>query len=121
MNESLTVSMSRSGCSRMIAKVVVILGLGAAFGHWLTIDCEAKAAAARALTLEEYTKNFEAYRAGLVAEAYPEWLYITVGFMMALLLFGLYEVLGKLFGVVLGWTFVSKKRSVSGEPPVPTT
>jgi hypothetical protein len=75
------------------AKLILVLALGALTGVAYRRSVVADYQKYQALTLEDYTANFESYRASLYQPQYPWWGYagiVAVGFLA---LFGTYELL----------------------------
>ncbi len=102
MSGNLTIAVARTSYHRAIGKLLLVVAFGAAFGHWVAVRNNARAADARALTLESYTRNFDAYKAAAISNAHSSAIYMFAATGMALLLFGLYELLGRLLGVLIG-------------------
>jgi hypothetical protein len=78
---------------RGIAKAILIFFLGAAGGYAMVQEDQAALERAENLTLEQYTAEYQDYKAGLTAEAIPPAAnYISVWAGLGIM-FSLYEVI----------------------------
>ena len=74
------------------------------------------------ITLEEYTADFETYRAHLQGDGWPLWANIVLVGIFVVGLFGLYELLGHASGWLLATmmpirTGSDERPRTDGEPP----
>lgn len=102
MSELETITLSRSKRDVFVGKVILILVVGCVAGYFFGLDKAADLAEAQQLTLEEYTGLFEHYKADLSkgpdSAAAGIVMMVTVAFLFA----AVYELLGRLFGAVVG-------------------
>jgi hypothetical protein len=94
MPQDLTVTVSPTTRNIFLAKVLVVLLVGIAVGLWLTADSAADYRKGQALTIEEYTANYQQYRAELMHEPGPTWVDIALCIVLAVGTFGIYEAAG---------------------------
>lgn len=89
----------RSLAHRVAAKVILVAAIGAVSGVAYHRSSVADYERSQTITLEEYTADFDAYRAGLAEEQYPLWGTMALMIFAVLALFGAYELLA----AGLGW------------------
>lgn len=102
LRDQITVQVSREARNTLIGKAVCLLVFGVIAGYSYHVSVLADNARAAALTLQEYTADFEEYKAGLVQEEWPLWGHVTLLLVMLGGFFGVYEALGWVCGRVTG-------------------
>ena len=85
--------------NRLVGKLILVTLLSALAGSALAGDFASDLAKGNALTLELYTADYDAYRAGLLETTqWPTWGLAMLCFFMLGLVLVAYEVLGAAFG-----------------------
>lgn len=110
MDKHLTVTIPTSTKNRLIGKILVLLISSGCFGYWFTLDSAAQFEMGKQLTLEQYTANFDQYKAKLLS---PGRIPVPAGIFTMLIIFaiffGLYELLGLLLGLTIGKIFTPQE------------
>jgi hypothetical protein len=111
MDTRITITIPKSSRNTTIGKLLVILISGCFFGYWFSLDAKADLKKAQTLTLQEYRADFDRYKADLLT---PGDIPVAGGIFAMLLvlsiLFGLYELLGCLMGLIIGKIFNSREN-----------
>lgn len=112
----LTIRLERSTRNVLTTKGLMALNLGGLFGYLVWRSVRSAGLEAQALTLVEYTHQFEAYRNRLLESAKtPLSVYVLMGALGALALAVLYELLGRGLAALLDRTGLG--RLVAGWQP----
>jgi len=103
MNKSVTINIPTSTRNKTLGKILFIVLISGGFGYYFTIYAAAKYQAGKQLNLREYTANYEQYKAKLLS---PGPIPVPVGMFLMLIImamiFGLYELLSLLLGLMIG-------------------
>ena len=97
--------------NRVLGKTFLVVILSALLGVALTMSIAADYAKGSALTLAQYTSNFEEYRAGLLnGPRWSAWAWSMVCFLLVGGVVILYEAFGWLFaaGVARAWRDIDR-------------
>lgn len=104
-----TITIPTSSKNKLIGKILIIIISSGLFGYWYSVESGTKFAKGKQLTLEQYTANFDQYKAELLT---PGRIPVPAGIITMLIvlaiLFGLYELLGLLLGLSIGKIFTSQ-------------
>ena len=107
---------------RLLGKVVVLVALTVVLGYLAGASDAEDLERARTLSLEQYTAEFASYKEKLAADNFGMAGSIGLVGLMLFLLFASYEVIGGVFGWVLGrWIApgVSGERTLAAADPPP--
>jgi hypothetical protein len=116
MDKHLIVQIPTSTKNKLIGKILVILISGGLFGYWYSVDSAAQFAKGKQLTLEQYTANFDQYKAKLLSSrpvAPP--LGILAMLIVLAVFFGLYELLSLLLGLTIGKIITPQENDSENE------
>lgn len=102
MSDLVSVRLPRSSRNTFYGKLVLLLGLSVWAGRYFALDTAADYAKGQALTLAQYTANFEGYRAHLMGTQYSVAVGVLIFGGMIGGFFAAYEVLGSLIGALIG-------------------
>lgn len=105
MSDATSIRMSLRARNTLLAKCFLILLLSWLSGRALAKDVAADYARGEALTLEEYTAGYEAYRAELMSVDMPPAAGIIVFGVVVGGILVLYELAGAGFGMLIGKMF----------------
>lgn len=112
MDKQIRITIPTSTKNRLIGKILVLLISSGGFGYWYSVEATAQFEKGKQLTLEQYTANFDQYKAKLLS---PGRIPMPVGiFAMLIFLaifFGLYELLSLLLGLSIGKIFTPQDKS----------
>jgi hypothetical protein len=112
MDKQLTVTIPTSTKNKLIGKILVILISSGIFGYWFTLDSATQFQKGKQLTIEQYTANFDQYKAKLMSNRpMPMPLGIFAMLIVLAVFFGLYELLGLLLGLTIGKLFTPQASS----------
>jgi hypothetical protein len=107
--------------NRLLGKLILVTVLSALMGYAFAVDYASDLAKGNALTLELYTADFDAYRAGLLdAVQWPMWGLAMLSFFMLGCVVLAYEVLGAAFGWGMGKLWASGEAKAGPETPTTT-
>jgi uncharacterized ion transporter superfamily protein YfcC len=84
-----------------LGKSIVITVFGLLFGYSYDQKVRSNNVKAKALTLDNYTQGYDAYKAHLVRPEWPLWGHVALVLFTVALFFVLYELLGSIVGWVL--------------------
>lgn len=93
--DEIQIRVSAPASSIILAKCLVVLAAGTAFGWTLARQAAESVARGKALTKAAYMADFEQYRASLLNHDSGAALYVPVCIALLALTFGLYELLGR--------------------------
>ena len=110
---------------RLLGKVLVLVALTLVLGYFAGVSDAEDLERARTLTLEQYTSEFASYKEKLADDSFGMAACIGIVGFALFLLFAVYEVLGGLFGWILGrWippgASASRTLDPTAPPPGPT-
>lgn len=100
--EQITINLPQSARNRAIAKCLIIVLAGAAFGYFYHQDYYSRLQKAETLTKEQYIADFEISKAKLRDKAIPPSIAPIIGMLAACLLYGPYELLVMLVSWMMG-------------------
>ena len=103
MDKRVTITIPRSTRNIAVGKILALLISGCVFGYWFSLRSEAEFKKGQKLTLKEYTANYEQYKADLLSPGpIPMAGGIFAMIFVLSILFGLYELVGFLLGLMIG-------------------
>jgi hypothetical protein len=102
MEEEISLSIQRKSTYLIIGKIIVVILLGACFGILISESSMEDAQKAKELTKEKYMADYDNYKAGLTEDPISGWASIIVFIIFSVVIFGLYELTGKLLAWLLG-------------------
>lgn len=100
--EQITINLSPSARNRGVAKCLIILLFGFAFGYFYHQDYDSTLKKVEKLTKEQYIADFEVYKARLRDKAIPPSIAPLIGILAACLIYGSYELLVTLVSWMMG-------------------
>ena len=107
--------------NRLLGKLILITVLSALAGYALAAEFASDLAKGNALTLELYTADYDAYRAGLLESTqWPTWGLAMLSFFMLGCVVVVYEVLGAGFGWAMGKLWAPGETKAQPEAPTTT-
>lgn len=89
----------QKGFANAIGKAVTLFLISVVFAVAVESSLKADAEEAENLTREEYIANFEQYKADETDNTYMPVLMIVIVFIVAVIVAGFYELIGRLFGL----------------------
>ncbi len=100
--EQITLNLPHSARNRGVAKCLIIVLAGLAFGYFYHQDYDSKLQKVEKLTKEQYIAEFEIYKAKLRDKAIPPSIAPLIGILAACILYGSYELLVTLVSWMIG-------------------
>lgn len=116
MDKQTLIKIPTSIKNTLIGKIFLVALSAGLLGYWFSIDSAAQFEKGKQLTLEQYTANFDQYKAKLLSPGrIPVPLGIFAMLIVLAVFFGLYELLGLLLGLAIGKIITPKESQSDGE------
>tara|TARA_Y100001934_G_scaffold131690_1_gene159702 strand:- start:109 stop:435 length:327 start_codon:yes stop_codon:yes gene_type:complete len=107
MTNQITITLSQTRRNAILGKVLTLLMIGFVSGYCLTAEKETQDEDGLLLTLEEYVAEFKAYNSELIDEPMSRWENMLTFSLCIFVFFGLYELVARLVGAILGMVLKS--------------
>jgi hypothetical protein len=102
VDDAITLTISRQKKNELIGKTLLVMALAVLIGLLIAAEGKRKVAEGEQLTLEQYTADFEKYRADLLDEDFPLPVAVIGSAILFFGVLGLYEVVGSGLGRMIG-------------------